>query len=217
MGVQGKEHGSAEAEHRYTESLLERAAGEGDRFVHVWRPHRQVAFGRRDLALTGYSDAVAVAERHGLPATVRTVGGRAVVHTGGSAAFAVAEPVEDMAGGLRERYRGVTGAVRSGLGELTGAEIECGLLERSFCPGEHSLSIGGRKVGGVAQRLRRDAALVSGVVLVSDRETTVSVLEDVYAALDLEFDPSTVGCLENQGVDDVDGVLDALESCLREG
>lgn len=216
MPATRNEHEDAEAEHRYTESLLERAASERERLVHAWHPHPQVAFGRRDLKQPGYSDAVAVTERHGFPATVRTVGGRAVVHTGGSVAFAVAEPVEDMAAGLRGRYRRVTRAVRSGLMELTAEKIECGRLERSFCPGENSLSVRGRKVGGVAQRVQRNAALVSGVVLVRDPEKTKEILGDVYGALGLEFDPWTVGCLEEHGVERVDDVLGALESCLRD-
>lgn len=216
MPATRNEHEDAEAEHRYTESLLERTASEGERLVHAWHPHPQVAFGRRDLTQPGFSDAVAAAERHGLPDTVRTVGGRAVVHTGGTAAFAVAEPVEDMAEDLRGRYQRVTDAVRDGLGELTGTEIGCGRLERSFCPGEHSLSVGGRKLGGVAQRVQRNAALVSGVVLVQDRKTTKEILGEVYGALGLEFDPRTVGCLEEHGVECVTYVLDGLESCLRD-
>lgn len=213
-----KQHTDAEAEHRFTSSLLRRAANEQRSLVHAWRPHPQVAFGRRDRAATGYSDARKAAERHGLEVTERTVGGRAVVHTGGTAAFAVALPIEDMADGLHARYRRVTDVVQELLGDFAGGEVLCRDHPRSFCPGEYSLSIDGRKVAGVAQRVRRDAALVSGVVVVGDRENTAEVLRDVYGALDLEFDPGSVGALRSHGVDLDPGVVAGrLESGLCRG
>lgn len=200
-------------EHREVERTLERTAEDGVRRLQVWRPLPQVAFGRRDLREEGYEVAVDAAESRGLAATERTAGGRAVVHTGSTAAFAVTEPADGREE-IRDRYCRVSDAVEEAL-ETLGVDVDCREAEASFCPGDHSLSTSSGKVVGVAQRVVDGAALVSGVVLVDDLEATVDALDEVYAALGLEFDPDAVSTLAESNPDvDVRGVVERLEEAL---
>jgi hypothetical protein len=50
---------------------------------------------------------------------------------------------------------------------------------------------------GVGQRLARHAAHVGGVVVVSGSQALRDILIPVYSALELEWDPSTAGALED--------------------
>ena len=198
-----------EADRSVTAAVLDTTAETGVPAVRAWTPHRQVAFGRRDVRAAGYDRARAAAEDNGYPAVERSVGGRAVAYTGTTVAFAVALPTADARGGLESRYDAATTAVVRALRSL-GVPARRGEPDGSFCPGVHSVQAHG-KIAGIAQRIRRDAALVSGIVVVGGHEELAAVLGPVYAALSIPFDPASVGSVERSGGDaDPEAVAGAL-------
>jgi len=200
------------ADRAVTRELIERAAS-GDAAVRVWRPHRTVVFGRRDTTREGYDRARRAAAARGYTPVERSVGGHAVAFTGTTVAFLCAEPVEEVRTGIQARYDRASRAVASAL-ETLGVAVEPGEPEGAFCPGTHSLSAQG-KIVGLAQRVRREAALVSGVVVVSDHEQFTDVLEPVYSALDLPFEREAVGSVARAGGPaDAEPVLEALQTEL---
>lgn len=199
-----------ERDHRRTRELVARVAADGEAALRLWTPHRQVAFGRRDRQSAGYDRARRAAREQGYAVLERAVGGRAVAYTGATAAFALAEPVAGR-GGIDARYDRVTAAVRRAL-ETVGVDASEGEPPDSFCPGTHSLRADG-KLAGLAQRVRQDAALTAGVVVVRDHGAIADVLEPVYDALGVPFDPDTVGSVASAG-GDTDAVLDALAAEL---
>jgi lipoate-protein ligase A len=201
-----------EGDRAVTRSLFGDAA-DGEPVVRVWSPHRQLAFGRRDRREPGYDRAVVAAERRGYPAVERDVGGRAVAYTGETLAFVRVESVDDARAGTGDRYDRALGAVRGALADL-GVEATEGEPPAAFCPGAHSLSVAGiGKLAGLAQRVTADAASVAGVLLV--RGGVADVLEAVYDALGVPFDPTTVGSVAAAGgPDDPERVARAVESAL---
>lgn len=199
-----------------TDDLLSHTAATGQYGLRVWRPHQQVAFGRRDTHATGYDTAANLARDHGYEPMVRRVGGRAVAYTGRTAAFVRTEPVTDIRSGLDERYESVTTAVQRACWRL-GAPVQRGEPPDSFCPGSHSLS-GNGKLAGVAQRVTGDAALVAGVLLIDDQAAFASIIGEVYDALEIPFDPTTVGSLAGSGGRSAWPTVRAeLEDALAEG
>jgi lipoate-protein ligase A len=141
------------------------------------------------------------------------VGGRAVAYSGNTVAFAKVVPLEDMRVGMDERYEQAAQAVQRALWRL-GVPAVRGEPEASFCPGDYSLQRDG-KLAGVAQRVRKGAALVSGVVVVRDHEEIAGVLDPVYAALDVPFDPESVGSAAKAGGDgDPENVARTIEELL---
>lgn len=205
---------SRAADHGATAALLD-AATDGETGVRVWAPGRQVAFGPRDAREGGYDRARAAAARRGYPAVERSVGGRAVAYTGETTlAFAVAVPTDDDRAGLAARYEGAVAAVEGALRAL-GADVRRGEPPDSFCPGDHSLRGPTGKLAGVAQRVRRGAALVSGCLLVDEADELAGVLSSVYGALGVPFDPGTVGSVAAAGGPaDPDRVARAVERAL---
>ncbi|WP_410766350.1 biotin/lipoate A/B protein ligase family protein [Haloferax sp. DFSO60] len=193
-----------------TAAMLSETAETGEPAFRAWTPHRQIAFGRRDTRAEGYDEAAAVAESRGFPAIERSVGGRAVAYTGTTVAFAHAIPLEDARAGLEDRYEaGATAVIRS-LRTL-GVPARRGEPPESYCPGDHSVQAGG-KISGLAQRIVKSAALVSGVVIVSDRDEIAAVLDPIYDALGVPFDPESVGSVADAGgPGDPDAVCEALE------
>ncbi|QLH81503.1 lipoate--protein ligase family protein [Halosimplex pelagicum] len=201
-----------------SERLVERVAADREPAVRVWRPHRQVAFGRRDARAEGYDRARELADERGFPPVEREVGGRAVAYTGSTVAFARVTPVTDSRSGLQDRYDAAAADLLDALGSL-GVDAREGEPPDSFCPGTHSVraDCGGRprKLAGLAQRVRADAAVVAGVLVVRDHGAIASVLDPVYRALDVSFDPETVGSVARaDGRADPDAVVDAVEGAL---
>ncbi|QDX40059.1 lipoate--protein ligase family protein [Salarchaeum sp. JOR-1] len=196
-----------------TKRLVEQVGAAGEPAVRVWRPDRQVAFGRRDARADGYRAAREAAREHGFASVERSVGGRAVAYTGSTVAFARIEPIADIRTGLEERYEAMVSDVQRACWRL-GAPAQRGEPPESFCPGAYSLQYRG-KLAGVAQRVTSNAALVSGVLVVDDHREIGRVLDDVYGALGVPFDPRSVGSLERAGAtaDPVE-VLSELEAAL---
>jgi lipoate-protein ligase A len=193
--------GDAETDREVTRALVAdvREGGAGaDPAVRAWTPHRQVAFGRRDARAEGYDRARAAARDNGFPPFARDVGGRAVAYTGTTVAFLRVEPAADVRTGIDDRYDAAVADVRRALADL-GVDADCGEPEDAWCPGAHSLSVDGRKLVGIAQRVGRGAASVAGIVLVRDRDAIAAVLADVYDALGVPLDPDTVGSLQQAG------------------
>ena len=202
---------TVDADREASAALFDHAA-DGERAVRVWRPHRQVAFGRRDRNEPGYEAAKRAAAEKDFPPVERSVGGRAVAYDGETTlAFARAEPVADVRTGIQERYEAATGVLENALADC-GVAVERGEPADAFCPGSHSLRLSGSveedgrgegdgrgKVAGIAQRVTADGALVAGILMVDNRGSLADVLEAVYGALGVPLDPAAVGAL-------VDGV-----------
>jgi lipoate-protein ligase A len=182
--------------------------------VRVWAPYRQVAFGRIDANEPGYDRARAAARDRGFPPVERGVGGRAVAYTGTTTlAFARIEPIEDVRTGLDDRYERTTVDVRGALRRL-GVPAERGEPPGSFCPGQHSLQRDGKLVG-IAQRIGSGSAITSGICLVDEHEAIAAVLGPVYEALDVAFDPESVGSVAKAGGPGDPGVVrETIEAAL---
>jgi len=199
------------ADRELTRAVADAVAADGEPTVRVWAPARQLSFGRRDANRPGYEAAARAARRRGFPPTVREVGGRAVAHTGSTLAFSRVTPVSDVRGGIGERYEAALGAVQRALWSV-GVPAQRGEPPEAFCPGSHSLQYRGKLVG-LAQRVTARAAVTSGVLVLDGREEVGDVLAAVYDALDVPFDPATVGSVAHAG-GDVSRVRDAVEDAL---
>ena len=201
-----------DADRAVTAALRADVASDGEGAVRAWRPHRQLAFGRRDTREDGYEQARAAARDHCYPPHERDVGGRAVAYTGSTVAFLRLEPLGDLRVGMDDRYDAIADVQRAL--ETVGVTAERGEPPDAFCPGQHSLSADG-KIVGLAQRVSKGVAQTAGIAVVRDHEQIAAVLTEVYDALGVAFDPGSVGSVTRAGGNgDPDRVARALESAL---
>mgnify|MGYP000250610898 CR=1 FL=1 len=209
-----------EADHDRTDAMVERVVETGEPALRVWTPHRQIAFGRRDANAAGYDRARQIARDRDYTPVERRVGGRAVAFTGTTLAAVYADPDVDRTA-IHSRYETAIERYRRALDSL-GVDAREGEPEQSFCPGSHSLQAdcGGRsrKILGLAQRVRSEVAVVAGVLAVDDHGQIAAVLDPVYDALGVAFDPETVGSVAAAGGEsDPDAVVAAVEAALVDG
>jgi lipoate-protein ligase A len=188
------------------------AAGELPETLRLIRTGQVVAFGKRDKLAPGYEAAVAAARGLGFGSLLRLGGGRAAVFHEGTLEVAHAVPDADAQRGIRERFEATANLVAKALAGL-GVDARVGEVPGEYCPGRWSVNAGGtRKLAGVGQRVISGGAHVGTVIVAEDAESVRRVLDPVYAALELTWDPATVGSV----VRSWESVRDAVLACYAE-
>ena len=203
----------------YQRTVFEQvASGQRPATVSITPSTRHVGVTRRDTHRPGFADAVRASNEEGYPVLVRSAGGGATAAHHGTFGFSVIRPATGPEAGrdANDRYDEAAALVLGAFSRL-GVAAEVGEVRDEFCPGDHSIRIGGphgMKIVGIAQRLTRRATSVGGLILVEGEEDLTRVLERVYAAMDLPFRPGSVGSLRRAGHDT--SVAAAIEALAAE-
>ena len=172
------------------------AAGRHPPWLRCYRPGATVAFGRRDAFLPGFATAAAAARGRGFTPVTRGAGGRAAAYDEGSLIFDEVMPADGSQ--IRERFAADADRHARALRDL-GVDARVGEVPGEYCPGEFSVNARGRvKLVGAAERIVRGAWLHSSVVVLEGASRVRAVLEDVYVALGLDWDPATVGDIASE-------------------
>jgi octanoyl-[GcvH]:protein N-octanoyltransferase len=186
--------------------------GESGQMLRVYRPTLPaVAFGRRDVRLPGFGAAVDAVRRAGLSPCVRAPGGRAVAYTRQALVVDHVSPDPEWPSGLEARFEEF-GDLWAGVLRGLGVDARVGEVPGEYCPGSHSVNARGVvKLVGTAQRMVRGAWLFSSVLVFDGAGVLRPLLREVYGALDLPFEDSSVGSLSEE-VPDL--TLDAVEEAV---
>jgi len=177
--------------------LLRASEGEITETFRLNIPGRVMAFGKRDTLTPGYPAAVVAAHTAGFRPVERLAGGRAAVFHEGTFAFSWTIPASDPRSGIKSRFSLLTDLMVAAFARI-GIEGEVGQVPGEYCPGDHSVHHDGRiKLMGVGQRLARGAAHIGGVVMVTNSALAREALIPVYEALQLDWNPATVGALQD--------------------
>jgi len=174
------------------------AAGELPETLRFAHPGTTVAFAKRDAVAEGYEEAVRAAREHGFEATLRLAGGRAAVFHDGTMEIGHAVPDEEPRAGIHDRFRHTADRLARALRDL-GVDARAGEVAGEYCPGRYSVNARGAvKIAGIGQRVVGGGSH-TGVVLVVEGEDRINaVLEPVYAALGLTWDPSASGSVRTE-------------------
>jgi octanoyl-[GcvH]:protein N-octanoyltransferase len=212
--VEGRVRREPALELALSAALLTRVASDKrPSLLRVYVPSATVAFGRRDTFLPGFARAASAAVRRGFTPVVRSAGGRAAAYDDGCLILEEIMRVGDSASGIQERFAAEAERQAEALRQL-GVDARVGEVPGEYCPGEFTVNAGGAtKLIGAAQRVIRDGWMLSSVVVVASGERLRAALEDVYAALALDWDPATVGAVADEapGV----GIDEARRSLLE--
>lgn len=193
-------------------ALLERAnRGELPAVLRLYRPRPTLAFGRLDALRPGFDAAVHAARDHGFEPVLRAPGGHAVAYHDGCLGIDEVLPAADPIAGMHDRFA-ASGELLAGALASLGVDAGVGSVPGEFCPGEFTVNARRRvKLVGTAQRVVRRASLLAASVAVTGADSLRGVMQDVYAALALDMDPSTVGAVDGEvpgiGLDEVERVV----------
>jgi octanoyl-[GcvH]:protein N-octanoyltransferase len=166
--------------------------------LRLARPAAVVAFAKRDSLSPGYAAALAAARVHGFGAILRLAGGRAAVFHEGTLELAHAVPDPDPKPGIHERFEATATLIARALREL-GVDARVGEVPGEYCPGRWSVNAAGaRKLAGTGQRIVAGGSHTGAVIVVDGAARVREVLEPVYAALELDWEPRTTGAVEDE-------------------
>jgi len=173
------------------------AAGESAPALRIYRPRPTVAFSGRDCLEPGIPAAIRVARQHDFVPVRRGPGGRATAYHRGAVGLDHIGSVPHQFDGIRERFQGL-GQLLADMLRSLGVDAQVGPVPGEYCPGEFSVNDGrGHKLVGTAQRLVRGGWLFSSMIIVTGARQVSDVLDPIYRALGLQFDPATVGAVED--------------------
>jgi lipoate-protein ligase A len=166
--------------------------------LRLARPAAVVAFAKRDALSPGYARALAAARERGFGAILRLAGGRAAVFHEGTLELAHAVPDADPKAGIHDRFEATARLIARALREL-GVDGHVGEVAGEYCPGRWSVNAAGlRKLAGTGQRVVAGGSHTGAVIVVDGAERVRDVLEPVYAAFELDWDPRTVGAVADE-------------------
>lgn len=167
--------------------------------LRVYAPRPTVAFSRREGLMPSYAAAEDAARGHGFAPVIRLAGGRAVAYDESCLVVDLITPSDQ---GISNElvFSVVSESVRRVLVDL-GVDARVGAVRREYCAGPHSVNARGEvKLVGIAQRVTRGARLVTASIALGSAKRLRSVVDDVYAAMSLDWDPHTFGTLAGEGV-----------------
>ncbi len=209
-------------------ALLQQVGAGGSELLRVYRPWPTLAFSGRDCASPNIGAAAAAAVAAGFTPVRRGPGGRAAAYHPGTVCLdhigpITAGPARPGSGSdvdqIRPRFTLFADVLIRALRSL-GVDAQLGPVPGEYCPGEFSINDGrGHKLAGTAQRLVRGAWLFGTVIVVEDAEPVRSVLDEVYRALGLDWNPASVGAVRDvaPGAGPAEVVSAVLESYRQIG
>jgi len=167
--------------------------------LRVYSPRPTVAFSRRESLMSSYPLAQDAAQSQGFAPVIRLAGGRAVAYDESCLVIDMITPSDP---GISNElvFDVVSESVRRVLVDL-GVDARVGAVDGEYCAGPHSVNARGAvKLVGIAQRVTRGARLVTASIALGPAERLRSVIDDVYAAMSLEWDPLTFGTVADEAV-----------------
>jgi octanoyl-[GcvH]:protein N-octanoyltransferase len=174
------------------------ARGEGPDYLRIYQPRPTVAFSGKDQLRPGYEQASAVSRKRGFTPRRRPAGGRAVAYTQRSLIVDHIGHSTEPRSTFRERFRANAELMASSL-RLLGIDAGVGELAGEYCPGEFSVHARSSvKLVGAAQRIVKNAWLISAVIQVGDLGRITKTTSEVYRELGLGWDERTAGSIETE-------------------
>jgi len=170
-----------------------------DPIVRAYAPRSTVAFSRRESLMPSFPAAEQAARDHGFAPVIRLAGGRAVAY---DESCLVIDLISSSHPGIaNDRVFDVASeAIRRVLVDL-GIDARVGAVSGEYCSGPHSVNARGAvKLVGIAQRVTRGARLVTASIALGTAGPLRSVIDDVYAAMSLDWDPRTFGTVSGEGI-----------------
>src|SRR5688572_15401749 len=161
--------------------------------LRIYRPGRIVSFGPRDLATPGYIAATEASRALGFDVAERRPGGRPMAFHEQTLIFDWLVYDAEPRRRLHERFEQAATIICAALSRL-GLDARVGAIPGEYCPGQYSVNVrGAQKVAGLAQRVYARAAHVGAAIVVADEGSLRDVLLPVYEALELPWEPATLG------------------------
>lgn len=130
------------------------AQGDGQPRYTVWRTHQALIVPRGMPGRAHFETASRNAEAAGWPVYERDTGGDLTPQSPGIVNLSLVFRVDDAKPSIADAYRRLTQPVIAFLKAQYGIDAVTATVPGAFCDGAYNIAVGGRKLGGTAQRWR---------------------------------------------------------------
>lgn len=197
-------------------ALLAEAASGGPETLRLFRVEPCVAFGPADERAVGYAHALEIARVEGFEAVPRVEGGRAIAADAGTLGLAWTIPGDDARARIRPRFSFLAAVLAEALRTLD-IDARVGPVRGEYCAGDFSVNARDAvKLAGLGQRVTARGAHLGASIVVDGASRLCGVLTGVYGALDLDWEPASLGSVTSEagGGVDVQTVASAVIEAL---
>ena len=162
-----------------------------------------------------FAAASAAARGLGFDPVIRLAGGRAVAYDQTCLVIDLIAPLDLYSDPLAAFDTGAA-CFRDLLRDL-GIDARIGAVSGEYCAGNHSVNARGQvKIVGIAQRTMRRARLLTATIVLESPERLSPVIDAVYRAMKLEWSPTSLGSLRDEGVHlSLEGMAEELATGLQ--
>lgn len=178
---------SGYTEHRFshfalTDALIKEAGEKKQPILHFWTTTPYVILGMMDTKLPFLTEALEVFRGYDHPFLVRNSGGLAVVSDEGILNFSLIFPEGDSRLPIDDGYGRMHRIIQEAFAPFA-QPIDAYEITDSYCPGDFDLSIGGRKIAGIAQRrLKGGIAIMIYLSVSGDQQQRGDMIRSFYKA-----------------------------------
>lgn len=167
--------------HLLNKSLIEERATKPKALLHFYPSVRNtILLGAKDKLLTNFSVGVDYLVDQGYTVTLRPHGGLAVVNDAGVLNLALVSDNNHYPLTIDEAYQQMVRLIDLTLARYN-LQVEAYEIADSYCPGKFDLVVGGRKIGGIAQRRFKSGLTTAAYISVSgDQKARAELIRDFY-------------------------------------
>lgn len=142
-----------------TDVLTEYSGEHKKTIIHFWQLPQTLILGMKDSRVPYFNDALETVRREDYRLLLRNAGGLGVISDSGVLNVSLILPKDEASElSIDDGYQTMVDWLnRTRFGALG---IEIGEITDSYCPGKFDLSIGGKKIAGIAQRRVKDGVAI---------------------------------------------------------
>lgn len=162
-------------------TLIEETAAKPTALLHFYPSVRDtILLGAKDKLLANFSAGIDYLVDQGYTVSLRPHGGLAVVNDAGVLNLALVSDNNHYPLTIDEAYEQMVRLIDLTLARYN-LQVEAYEIADSYCPGKFDLVVGGRKIGGIAQRRFKSGLTTAGYISVSgDQNVRAELIRDFY-------------------------------------
>ncbi|AYW46957.1 lipoate--protein ligase [Tetragenococcus osmophilus] len=159
-----------------TDVLTETAGKNQKKLLHFWQFEQAFILGMKDARVNDLSKGVKVIRENHYEPVIRNAGGLGVISDEGVLNISWIFPKEEIS--IDRSYQKMLALIQKAFPELT---INAYEIPHSYCPGKFDLSVGGKKIAGIAQRrVKEGIAVMMYLSVFGDQQQRSEIVRAFY-------------------------------------
>ena len=151
--------------------------------LHIFQ-HHGINMGRDDTRIENFDKGIAYYHEQNVPVTLRQSGGRSIVSDEGVISVSLTYVAEH--NDVFRHFDDFGKLITQAFSHLN-INIETGLIEGAYCPGDSDLSVNGKKFSGTAMKKYKDHVEMDAYIAINgEQKPRTKLVQGFYEAMDFK-------------------------------